>query len=90
MECKRQGNVCVTVANGTPCLGPVVHTGCGVLCPSFDRGCYGCFGPREKANTAALADHARAQGMTAEEARRWFRMFTAWADPFRTESDRHD
>jgi sulfhydrogenase subunit delta len=56
IECKRRGNVCVMVAHGTPCLGPVTQTGCGALCPSYDRGCYGCFGPKETPNTAALAD----------------------------------
>ncbi len=45
MECKRAGRVCVTVAHGTPCLGPVTQAGCGALCPSVGRGCYGCFGP---------------------------------------------
>jgi coenzyme F420-reducing hydrogenase gamma subunit len=54
IECKRRGNVCVTVAHGTPCLGPVTHAGCGALCPSYDRGCYGCFGPMESPNPAAL------------------------------------
>ena len=50
IECKRAGNVCVMVAHGTPCLGPVTHAGCGALCPSYDRGCYGCFGPMESPN----------------------------------------
>ena len=45
MECKRAGRVCVMVAHGTPCLGPVTQAGCGALCPSVGRGCYGCFGP---------------------------------------------
>ena len=45
MECKRAGRVCVVVAHGTPCLGPVTQAGCGALCPSVGRGCYGCFGP---------------------------------------------
>ena len=43
VECKLRGNVCVMVAHGTPCLGPVTHAGCGALCPTYDRGCYGCF-----------------------------------------------
>ncbi|HBL29725.1 MAG TPA: oxidoreductase, partial [Acidobacteria bacterium] len=43
MECKRHGLVCVLVAHGTPCLGPVTHAGCGALCPVYHRGCYGCF-----------------------------------------------
>ena len=45
MECKRAGRVCVMVAHGTPCLGPMTQAGCGALCPSVGRGCYGCFGP---------------------------------------------
>ena len=53
-ECKRRGTVCVMVAQGTPCLGPVTHAGCGALCPSYDRGCYGCFGPMETPNTVSL------------------------------------
>ena len=54
IECKRRGNVCVMVAHGTPCLGPVTHAGCGALCPAYDRGCYGCFGPMETPNTGSL------------------------------------
>ena len=57
MECKTSGRMCVMVRDGTPCVGPVTQAGCGALCPGFDRGCYGCFGPVEGGNTAALADH---------------------------------
>ena len=55
LECKRRGNVCVLVTRQQPCLGPVTQTGCGALCPSVGRDCYGCFGPREQANTGALS-----------------------------------
>lgn len=55
IECKRRGTVCVMVARGTPCLGPVTHAGCEALCPSYHRGCYGCFGPMETPNTASLS-----------------------------------
>lgn len=53
-ECKMKGNICVTVAYGIPCLGPVTHAGCDALCPSYKRGCYGCYGPKETANPLAL------------------------------------
>ena len=53
-ECKKNGNICVTVAYGIPCLGPVTHAGCGALCPAYRRGCYGCYGPKETANPMAL------------------------------------
>src|SRR5690242_5669618 len=55
IECKRRGNVCVMVAHGTPCLGPVTHAGCGALCPAYNRGCYGCYGPMETPNTESLS-----------------------------------
>lgn len=89
-ECKRRGNPCVMVASGTPCLGPVTQAGCGAICPAFARGCYGCFGPTESPNTAALAKHMGDMGMTGPALQRLFRTFNAGAAAFRTESERHD
>jgi coenzyme F420-reducing hydrogenase gamma subunit len=83
LECKRAGNVCVLVAGDTPCLGPVTHTGCGALCPGFDRGCYGCFGPREAANARSLAGWFGRSGRPASETARLFAGFTAYAPAFR-------
>src|SRR3984957_373395 len=53
-ECKLRGVTCFVVAEGIPFLGPVTHARCGALCPSFQRGCYGCFGPAAAPNAAAL------------------------------------
>jgi len=89
MDCKRAGNVCVLVAHGTPCLGPVTHAGCGALCPSYDRGCYGCYGPKETPNTAALSGRLRELGMPARDVQRVYRTFNTYAKPFRKESKRH-
>ena len=89
VECKRRGNVCVTVAKGTPCLGPVTHAGCGALCPSFDRGCYGCFGPMETPNPASLSRQMSALGLTEGTIARLYRSFNAGAEPFRKEGGRH-
>ncbi len=83
VECKQKGNPCITVTRGTPCLGPVTHTGCGALCPSFNRGCYGCFGPAETANTEAMSTLLASQGLSPEEIERLFRTFNAWSAPFR-------
>lgn len=55
VECKLRGTRCVVVAKGMPCLGPVTRAGCGALCPSYDRGCYGCFGPADVVNARSLA-----------------------------------
>ncbi|MGE5269465.1 MAG: oxidoreductase [Thiohalocapsa sp.] len=89
VDCKRQGHVCVMVAHGTPCLGPVTQTGCGVLCPSHTRGCYGCFGPKETPNTAALSNWMQWLGLSQADLRRIYRTFNADADAFREESERH-
>jgi sulfhydrogenase subunit delta len=75
IECKRRGNVCITVAHGTPCLGPVTHAGCGAICPSYNRGCYGCFGPMESPNTVALTQRLRVLGMDEPGIERVFRTF---------------
>ena len=83
LECKRRGTVCVMVAQGIPCLGPVTQSGCGALCPTFGRGCYGCFGPREQANTGSLSRTFVAGGREGEDVSRLFAGFTGWAPPFR-------
>lgn len=72
MECKRQGNVCVLVAQSQPCLGPVTQTGCGALCPSVGRDCYGCYGPAENANTDGLARRFEGFGLMPEAIARRF------------------
>jgi coenzyme F420-reducing hydrogenase gamma subunit len=90
MECKRRGAVCVMVARGTPCLGPVTHAGCGAICPLYQRGCYGCFGPMETPNTEALGAWLRQLGVVDQDLVRAFRGFNAYAEPFRRESERHE
>lgn len=86
-ECKRRGTACVLVSRGAPCLGPVTQAGCGALCPAFGRGCYGCFGPKENANTRAMRDRLAALGLDSEDQRRAFRGINAGAEPFAVASD---
>ena len=90
VECKRRGNVCVMVAHGTPCMGPVTHAGCGAICPSYNRGCYGCFGPMESPDTESLSRWWKHLGVSDEQLVRAFRGFHAWAEPFRAESEAHE
>ncbi len=95
VDCKRRGTVCVTVAEGIPCLGPLTQAGCGgpaggALCPAYRRGCYGCFGPRETPNPASLAAWWLEHGDDREELVRRFRGFNAYADAFRKESEAHE
>jgi coenzyme F420-reducing hydrogenase gamma subunit len=86
-ECKRKGLVCVWVAEGRPCLGPVTHAGCGALCPSYSRGCYGCFGPKENANVPSLAGKFREEGQSPRDIQRLLRTFQVAAPAFSGRSD---
>jgi sulfhydrogenase subunit delta len=83
----RKPNVCIAVAKGVPCLGPVTQAGCGALCPSYDRGCYGCYGPMETPNTASLTSQFRILGQADSQVARAFRGFNAWAWQFRKASE---
>ncbi len=90
MTCKMHGTVCVMVAHGTPCLGPVTHDGCGALCPSYNRGCYGCFGPKETPNTRSLGEWWTRLGVKDRDIMRAFRTFNANTEAFRRESEIHE
>jgi coenzyme F420-reducing hydrogenase gamma subunit len=90
LDCKLRGTVCVMVARGLPCLGPVTHTGCDALCPGYNRGCFGCFGPKETPNTQSLSDWLSALGMSGADIVRAFRGFNAYAEAFRRESEAHE
>ena len=87
MECKRRGNVCVVVARGEPCLGPVTRTGCGAICPGFGRGCYGCFGPADDPNMGSLTALLQAQGLDRPEAVRRLRGINGYVRPLRDTTD---
>ena len=90
IECKLRGTVCVMVAHGTPCLGPVTQAGCGAICPAYNRGCYGCYGPMESPNTVSLATWWQSLGVKDGDLVRAFRTFNSNAPAFREESQRHE
>lgn len=87
MECKRQGTVCVVVAQGLPCLGPATQAGCGALCPAYNRGCYGCFGPVETLNPNSLGGRFLELGQDRAEISRMFRSFNGYSSAFRAASE---
>ena len=78
VECKLAGNICVLVAYNQPCMGPVTNAGCGALCPSRNRGCYGCWGPMKDANAGALAREFKIRGLSAGDI---YRKFTEFGQP---------
>ena len=87
MDCKQSGAVCIVVAQGKPCLGPVTQAGCGVICPSYDRGCYGCFGPSLQANASSLSNTLLQIGVDAAQQIDSFRNFNGAAPAFQQVSD---
>lgn len=84
LECKRQQQVCVMVTQATPCMGPVTRSGCGALCPSVGRGCYGCYGPGENPNTTALGQRFESIGLLPVQIANQFLAINSRAEPFTT------
>jgi len=82
MECKRAGTPCITVTRGIPCLGPVTHAGCGAICPTYDRGCYGCYGPAKEPNVAAWVKHMESTGLAEDSLHRMLQTFTVASPEF--------
>ena len=87
-ECKRRGTVCVLVAQGTACLGPVTHAGCNALCPAFNRGCFGCYGPKQGASPEALSEWVLDHGVSKPELIRLYSNFNARSPVFDREVSR--
>lgn len=83
VECKLRGTNCVMVANQTPCLGPITHAGCGAICPAYDRGCYGCFGPSESPNIEALGEWWMSLGVAQSDFALALKTFNGYAPEFR-------
>jgi len=90
IECKRRGAVCVAVAQGQMCLGPVTQAGCGAICPAYGRGCYGCYGPMENPNSRRLAAWFLEKGCEREQVVRAFRTYNAWAWQFREATEERE
>lgn len=88
LDCKRRGTVCVEVAQGIPCLGPITQSGCGAICPSYDRGCYGCFGPAAQPNCESLTGQYLKTGSTQDTLLPLLHNFNAAAPAFAEAGDR--
>lgn len=88
LDCKRRGTICVEVAQGIPCLGPVTHAGCGAICPAYDRGCYGCFGPAAQPNCDPLIEQYLSTGSSNSTLVPLLHNFNASAPAFRDAGDR--
>jgi sulfhydrogenase subunit delta len=88
IECKQRQTVCVAVARGISCLGPVTQAGCRALCPTHGRECFGCYGPSEQPNLVSLTGFYQREGADRQTLGRLVQSFNAWAPAFRDEADR--
>lgn len=88
LDCKRRGTVCVMIVQGAACLGPVTQSGCGALCPAYDRSCYGCYGPTVQPNLVTLTAQFVRAGAPRDTVVRSLRSFNGYAAEFRAEGDR--
>ena len=82
MECKQAGTICVLVSEGAPCIGPATQAGCGAVCPTSGRGCYGCFGPAHQANTSSLSDILKSKERYPREIRQLYSNISNFAPVF--------
>ena len=75
------------MAQGIACLGPVTQAGCGAICPSYCRECFGCYGPKESANPISLSQHYLATGKPSLQLVRLLRNFNGHAADFASASN---
>ena len=87
LDCKRNGTVCVMVADGIPCIGPVTRTGCGAICPANGRRCYGCFGPATGADLNTVIPRLTKLERYPGEVIHLLRNFAGYAPKFREAVD---
>lgn len=89
LECKLNGTVCLAVAGGANCLGPVTQAGCGALCPAYRRSCFGCFGPKENLNLPSLVGWWQSElGLSPSQVKLALRTMNAWSPPLKEVSEK--
>jgi sulfhydrogenase subunit delta len=82
VECKLRGLSCLMITQRAPCMGPVTHAGCGALCPSYSRACFGCFGPQDTANPGSLTRVLSEIGLSPAQIRRSFHAYHVGSPSF--------
>lgn len=89
-ECKLNENYCLLVEKGEPCLGPVTMSGCGALCPSNGRACYGCHGPCDDPNVPGYVRVLEDKGLSRDHIVRVLRHISGYSEPLRKVSEQYE
>jgi len=79
VECKMAGNICV-FERAMTCLGPVTRAGCGAICVTSGRHCWGCRGLVDDPNIDSEKEILKKYGLTVEQALEKFKIYNTYAE----------
>lgn len=83
VECKLNENECLLLTQNALCLGSVTRGGCGAVCTTWGRPCFGCRGPNVDTNPEGLVKIFRRLGYDDSEIKRRFQYFSGETPAFR-------
>ena len=78
-ECKMAGNICVFEL-GKTCLGPVTRAGCGAICVTGGRHCWGCRGLVDEPNLNSEEEILKKYGLSAEQVVEKFKIYNTYSE----------
>jgi coenzyme F420-reducing hydrogenase gamma subunit len=79
VECKMADNVCV-FERAMTCLGPVTRAGCGAICVTSGRWCWGCRGLVDEPNTDSEKSILQKYGLTVDQAVEKFKVYNTYTE----------
>ncbi len=79
VECKMAGNVCV-FERGMTCVGPVSRAGCGAICVTSGRHCWGCRGLVDEPNINSEKSILQKYGLTADQVIEKFKIYDTYME----------
>jgi len=79
VECKMADNVCV-FERAMTCLGPVTRAGCGAICVTSGRFCWGCRGLVDEPNTDSEKSILQKYGLTVDQAVEKFKVYNTYTE----------
>jgi len=79
VECKMAGNICV-FERGMTCLGPVIRAGCGAICITSGRFCWGCRGLVDEPNTESEKEILTKYGLSVDQIVEKFKIYNSYTE----------